>query len=48
MTLVNGCASGVMAMGDAYRSIANGYHDAMVCGGIEYNVNYLPTLIMEK
>ena len=38
---VTACAGGSNAVGDAFRSVRDGYADVMVCGGTEASVNAL-------
>ena len=38
---VTACAGGTMAVGDAFRSIRDGYTDVMLCGGTEASVTPL-------
>ena len=35
MSVATACATGTTAIGEAYRAIAHGYADAMICGGSE-------------
>jgi 3-oxoacyl-(acyl-carrier-protein) synthase len=44
----NGCAAGIMAIGDAYRLIASGKMDAMVAGGADYSVSKGSQSLMER
>ncbi len=37
-TVVTACASGTNTIGEAYRNIKHGYHDAILCGGAEASI----------
>lgn len=40
-SVVTACASATNAIGDAFRSVRDGYHDVMLCGGSEASINPL-------
>jgi hypothetical protein len=37
-----------MALGDSFRLIESGRVDAMITGGVDYNLNYISQALMER
>jgi 3-oxoacyl-[acyl-carrier-protein] synthase II len=47
-TILNACAAGTIAIGDAYRLVRSGAMDLMVAGAVDFNVHPYAYRFMEK